>query len=71
MLKIFHLMMFGMPGPLELIIVLIIVLLVVGPKKLPELMKSVGKSINSFKKGMKEDSPNEEESDSKKSESDS
>ncbi|MBN1493606.1 MAG: twin-arginine translocase TatA/TatE family subunit [Candidatus Omnitrophica bacterium] len=48
------LLLFGMPGPLELIVILLIVLLVVGPKRLPELMRSIGKSIQSFKKGMKE-----------------
>lgn len=54
MTNISSLVLFGMPGPLELIVILLIVLLVVGPKRLPELMKSIGKSIQSFKKGMKE-----------------
>ena len=37
------------PGPLEIIIVLIIVLVIFGPKRLPELGKSMGKGIREFK----------------------
>lgn len=36
-------------GPLEIIIVLIIALVVFGPKRLPELGKSLGKGISEFK----------------------
>ena len=36
-------------GPMEIIVVLIIALIVFGPKKLPELGKSLGKGINEFK----------------------
>ena len=36
-------------GPLELIIVLIIALVVLGPKKLPEFGRSVGKGMREFK----------------------
>lgn len=38
----------------ELIIVLLVAILIFGAKKIPEIAKSLGKSINSFKKGMKE-----------------
>ena len=41
----------GMP---ELIIILLIVLLLFGAKKIPELMSGLGKGVKSFKKGMKE-----------------
>ncbi|HEY8818201.1 MAG TPA: twin-arginine translocase TatA/TatE family subunit [Candidatus Limnocylindrales bacterium] len=37
-------------GPLELIIVLVIALLVLGPGKLPEVGASLGKSIREFRK---------------------
>lgn len=37
-------------GPLELIIVLIIALLVIGPKRLPEMGNAVGKTIREFRK---------------------
>ena len=37
-------------GPVELIIVLIIALLVVGPRRLPEMGQAVGKTIREFRK---------------------
>lgn len=44
----------GMPGGTELLVILFIVLLLFGAKKLPELSRSLGKSLSEFKKG-KED----------------
>ena len=41
-------------GPWEIGIVLVLILLIFGPRKLPELGKSLGKSIRGFKTGMKE-----------------
>jgi sec-independent protein translocase protein TatA len=41
-------------GPMEMIIVLVVVLLIFGPKKLPELFRSFGKSIKEFKKASSE-----------------
>ena len=41
-------------GPQEFIIVLIIVLVIFGPKNLPKLGKMFGKTMNNFKKGMEE-----------------
>jgi sec-independent protein translocase protein TatA len=40
--------------PVELVALLAIVLLIFGPKKLPEMGASIGKSIKAFQKGMKE-----------------
>jgi len=42
------------PGPWELLIVLFVVLLLFGSKKLPALSRSMGKSISEFKKGKEE-----------------
>jgi sec-independent protein translocase protein TatA len=56
--------MTGMPGGWEWIIILFVVLLLFGSKKLPELARSIGKSISEFKKG-KDDAENEEKTVSK------
>lgn len=47
-------MAFGTLGPTELIIILAIVLLLFGSRKLPDLARSLGKSSKEFKKGMAE-----------------
>lgn len=39
-------------GPMELIVVLVIALVVVGPKKLPGVGRSVGKGLREFKDGI-------------------
>ncbi len=43
---------FGGIGPMELIIVLVIALLILGPKKLPGLGKSLGSSMREFKESV-------------------
>jgi sec-independent protein translocase protein TatA len=45
--------MFGL-GVGELIVVLVIVLMIFGPRRLPEVMGSFGQSIQAFKRGMRE-----------------
>jgi sec-independent protein translocase protein TatA len=39
-------------GPLELIVVLVIALIVLGPKRLPEVGRSVGKGMREFKEAI-------------------
>jgi len=39
-----------MPGPLELIVILVIALLILGPGKLPDVGSALGKSIREFRK---------------------
>lgn len=53
-------MPFGFHG-LDLVVILVIALLIFGPKKLPEMGSAIGKSIKEFRKGMSElTSPKEE-----------
>ena len=62
--------MFGLGMP-ELIIIMVIVLLIFGAGKLPEVGSSIGKAIKGFKKSMKEPdaidvTPNKEEKEQEK-----
>ncbi len=45
--------MFGL-GTQELLVILVIVLVMFGGSKLPEIARSLGKSMNEFKKGINE-----------------
>ncbi len=47
------LLLFGSFGAGEIIIIALIVLLLFGGKKIPELMKGIGKGVRSFKDGVK------------------
>jgi sec-independent protein translocase protein TatA len=51
----------GNIGPAELIVVLVIALLVIGPKRLPEVGKSLGKGMREFKDSLAGDSHDEDE----------
>lgn len=44
----------GLPSGSEWIIILVVVLLLFGGKKIPELMRGLGKGVRSFKDGMKD-----------------
>lgn len=46
-------------GATEIILIAAVILLIFGGKKLPELMKGMGKGVKSFKEGMSEPSENE------------
>lgn len=49
-------------GPMELVIILVIALVVLGPKKLPEVGRSVGKGMREFKESLsgERETPDEE-----------
>ncbi len=48
------LLLIGGIGIQEILVVALIVLLLFGGKKIPELMKGIGKGVRSFKEGMNE-----------------
>jgi len=50
-------------GPAELIVVLAIALIVLGPKKLPEVGRSIGKGMREFKDSLSGVDPRDEDDD--------
>ncbi|HNR28248.1 MAG TPA: twin-arginine translocase TatA/TatE family subunit [Bacteroidales bacterium] len=60
------LLLFGTLGATEIIIIALIVLLLFGGRKIPELMKGIGKGVRSFRDGVKgiEDDIKEDEKES-------
>lgn len=46
--------MFGSIGPQELLLILLILLIIFGAKKLPQLGEAIGKAIKNFKKEISE-----------------
>lgn len=46
-------------GATEIIMICVVILLIFGGKKIPELMKGVGQGVRQFKKGLNEDEPSE------------
>jgi len=47
------LLLFGSFGAQEIVLIVLLVLLLFGGKKIPELMKGIGKGVKSFKEGVK------------------
>lgn len=41
-------------GTPEIVLIALVVLLIFGGKKIPELMRGIGKGVNQFKRGMKD-----------------
>jgi sec-independent protein translocase protein TatA len=50
-------------GPLEIIVILIIALVVFGPKRLPELGRSMGKGMREFKESLTGDNDDDDDED--------
>lgn len=44
----------GVVGPWQIVLIALVILLLFGGKKIPELMKGLGKGVKSFKEGMEE-----------------
>ncbi len=47
-------------GPLEIVVIMIIALIVLGPKKLPEMGRSVGRGMREFKDAVSMDASDDE-----------
>ena len=45
---------FGIPGGMELVIIFVVVLLLFGGQKIPELMRGIGKGVGELQKGLDE-----------------
>ena len=50
----------GMPGYWQIILIVLVVLLLFGGKKIPELMKGIGRGTREFKKGLNSDDDDED-----------
>lgn len=57
-----------MLGTWEIILIVLVILLIFGGKKIPELMKGLGKGVKSFKDGVNGKEDSEEKSNSEQSE---
>ena len=58
----------GQIGMTEIILILVVVLLFFGGRKIPELMRGLGQGVSEFKKGMRESdqpAPNDDKKDTK------
>ena len=55
-----NLLLLGMPGGIEWVIVLLVILLLFGANRLPQLAKGMGESIRNFKQGMAENEAEDE-----------
>ena len=51
----------SMPGPLEIVVILTVVLLLFGAKRLPEIGRALGEGIREFKKAIKEGSEDKQD----------
>lgn len=49
-----HLILLSMPGGTELLLILLVVLILFGAKRIPEVAQNLGKGIREFKKSIKE-----------------
>ncbi len=50
----------GMPGTWQIVLIVVVVLLLFGGKKIPELMKGIGRGTREFKKGLNTDDEDED-----------
>jgi len=54
----------GVVGPWQIILIVVVVVLLFGGKKIPELMKGIGKGVREFKEGLNPENKSNREKDS-------
>ena len=59
-------MILGVIGPWQIILIIAVILLLFGGKKIPELMKGIGQGAREFKKGLSGDEEEKKKEDTKK-----
>ncbi len=57
------LIILGIPGPWQIVLIVLVVLLLFGGRKIPELMRGLGQGMKEFKKATKDEDKTEEEED--------
>lgn len=57
----YSLIFLGVIGPWQIVLIIVVVLLIFGGKKIPELMRGLGQGMKEFKKATKDDITSEEE----------
>jgi sec-independent protein translocase protein TatA len=57
------LIILGIPGPWQIVLIVLVVLLLFGGRKIPELMRGLGQGMKEFKKATAEDKAGEDETD--------
>ena len=57
------LIILGIPGPWQIVLIVLVVLLLFGGRKIPELMKGLGQGMKEFKKATKEEAKTEDDQD--------
>ncbi len=53
------------PGPTEIIIILLVILLLFGGRKIPELMRGLGRGMKEFKQAQKDDDEDDQSTEKK------
>lgn len=54
-------LLLGMIGPWQVVLIVLVILLMFGGKKIPELMRGLGKGMSEFKKGQEEGNEKKED----------
>jgi sec-independent protein translocase protein TatA len=63
-------MLLGMLGTLEIVIIIVVILLIFGPTKLPQLGEGIGKMLRGFRKEMKQIDQDKREEEARRGEID-